>query len=325
MQYLFLFLSVILFASCQAKRDDEKAAAPILRPAAMIHYQMLYSEMEREISFPLWFNDSLIKDHKIRSITRSIYPRQKGDSLMDTTSTVPREQWTYLFKKNGTLERIYHRTFYDDRLISMFLFRYPQKTLGNFYSQVQMDSLVRFEQNTTKPLTVDRTEDMYRMYSQKNTNKDFSSYQNKESRDVLFLLHSKKKRNPLDIGKLLSPTPIDRIILGDLPYPEKIYSVENKVKEKRVRTFEYENNSVIRVVTNDFPFKSIRTFSYDSIGYCNGYIDSLFGDNTFLTQTKTQFLLNQFHTPNSVVHFKQNQESSSGFSYIENFQYELYP
>ncbi|MBU2019928.1 MAG: hypothetical protein KJ941_09810 [Bacteroidetes bacterium] len=325
MQRFFLTIVLLGLMGCQTsvKKDDEEKIK--VRPPSLIHYQMLYSDMEREISFPLWFNDSLIEAHRIRSITRSIYPRQKGDSLIDTALAVPREQWTYLFKTNGRLERIYHRTFYDDRLISMFLFRYLKKTDGNNFSQVQMDSLVRFEQNKTKPVTLDRTEDMYRMYTQKMSNQEFSSFQNKESRDVLFLLHSRKKRNPLDIEKLLHPLPYDRIIIGDLPFPEKIYSVENRVKEKRVRSFSYVNKSIERVVVNDFPFRMVRSFSYDTLGYCTGYLDSLFGDDTFLTKTKTEFILNQFKAPNSVIHFKQNQESSSGFSFVENFQYELYP
>ena len=172
---------------------------------------------------------------------------------------------------------------------------------------------------------IDRSEDMYRNYNQIKFNKLFTAYQNKESNEVLFLLRGKKVPNPLDLGKLLNPKPIDRIIAGYLPFPSKIFSVQNRVEENRVSNFKYKNKNIVSIEFIDFPFKTIRSFDYDVSGYCIGYIDSLFANEEYLTKSRTQFVLNQFHAPNSVVHFKKNKESKMGLDYVVNFQYVLYP
>jgi hypothetical protein len=321
--YLIVFLGLWLVA-CQSE-GKRKSLIKRKRPPAMINYQVMYSDLGKEISFPLWFNDTLVARQRICRIVRSIYPRIEGVTQVDTTSMVPREQWEYYFREDGSISRVSHRSFFDDQVISRFDFAYPKVKNTDLYRAVLKDSMVRFGAGDFMPSYDDNEEDLYHVYTLIEKADKYTVYRNSETGNYLFLLRDKKLKNPLEIDRLLSPTPKDKIIVGDLPSPTKIYRVENKVIERDVQKFSYHRGAILRIEKQDYPFRSERSFLYNLPGFCTGYIDSVFSDEKYLTRIKTRFLLNKMNVPNTVLHQKQNPNNVGGFVYVENFQYELYP
>lgn len=321
--YLIIFLGLWLVA-CQAE-GERKPLIKRKRPTGVINYQVMYSDLANEISFPLWFNDSLVAKERICRIVRSIYPRIEGVKQVDTTSMVPREQWEYFFREDGSIYRVSHRSFFDDQVISYFNFAYPKVKNTGFYRTVLKDSMVRYGTGDFIPVYEDNPEDLYHVYSLVEKEDKFTAYKNSETGNFLFILSDTKFRNPLAIDRLLGPTPMDKIIVGELPFPEKVYRVENKVVEHDVQRYSYDRGAILRIEKQDYPFHTDRSFLYNLPGYCTGYIDSVFSEENYLTRIKTRFLLNKMNVPNTVIHQKQNPNDVGGFIYVENFQYELYP
>ena len=70
---------------------------------------LFYNDVfESEISFPLWFNDSLVRSHRIQKITKRIFPLQFQDSVTQhfTQNAMPKEKIEYYFSERGEIERI---------------------------------------------------------------------------------------------------------------------------------------------------------------------------------------------------------------------------
>lgn len=324
MRILLIGWSLFVLFSCQSN-GKPKTLVKRERPMSMINYQIMYSDLANEISFPMWFNDSLIARNKVSRVVRSIYPRIEGVKQVDTTAMVPREQWEYYFREDGSIYRVSHRSFFDDQVISWFNFAYPKVKNTDFYRTVLKDSMVRFGSTDFLPSYDENQEDLYHVYSLIEKEDKFTAFRNAETGNYLFLVSDKKLKNPLEIDRLLGPTPMDKIIIGDFPRPSKIYRVENKVIERDVLNFTYDRGVILRIDKQDYPFLTERSFLYNLQGHCTGYIDSVFSDEKYLTRIKTRFLLNKMNGPNTVIHEKQNPNDVGGFIYVENFRYELYP
>ena len=99
------FLGVLfLLFSC-----SEEKSVPFLKKrekhrSFIINLQHYFSDDEFNVSFPIWFNDSLIRMHNIETITRSIYVSGKEyDADIEFDSDSPKEIKTYHFNKDGEL------------------------------------------------------------------------------------------------------------------------------------------------------------------------------------------------------------------------------
>jgi len=292
--------------SCQQEGKRKIFGRSHTFSASIIQNQLFFSERAMDYSFPLWFNDSLIRHHAIESVTRNIYSRNTIlNETQDSLVEFPAESICYQFNEKGFVNKVSHIYYFDDRKISQFDFFYSKAPNKNGFSSAKIDSMVEFKDNIPLPLSSSRDLEMFALYSQKQTEKDFSVFRNRLTGDYLFAVFNKNIWGALSIDAEFHPTPKDKVLLGTLLKPEKIYRVENKVKESEVIEFEYKKERITKILNYQYPFIEQRSFNYDKQGYCIGFIDSTFSEKIFLTKSVATFENNSLGSPTRIVHEKE--------------------
>jgi hypothetical protein len=317
---LTLLLGSII-SSCKSEGKRKLFNPKRTYPQSLFRNHLLFSDFANDFSFPIWFNDSLIKKNKISKITRIIYPKSlteasRGDSIL----SVPSETIEFVFTKNGTVERVNQTFYYDDRKISQYEYQYHDFPNKYGFSSAKVDSKIAVIEKFG--IDISRDAEKFALYDQKKQGKDFSSFKNRLSGDFLYSISNKALWGPLEIDKQIRPNPNDIVVLGDLYSPKKIYQVENKVNERNVVKYNYKKGNVRSIRTNEYPFHSIRNFIYDTRGYCTGYIDSTFSENNFLTRTISGFENNMIFSPTKIFHRKENSERKLTLINYEEFIFE---
>lgn len=286
---IFLFF----FCSCSERNKSFKRDKNIDNVPFLFRMNAAFTDAEKYLSFPIWFNDSIIAKNKILKVTRSLYFLDKGETqgTEELINTVPREKREYWFHPNGQIKVFKMTYFFDDEEIGSVVYTY--KTLKDkfgFAIVTKGDDLnPQFEleeEDIDFPFFVHQ--------SAKQTGK-YLAYQDVVSGDYLFYMLHKKYWGPLSVDSILKPTPKDNIVLGSPYFPFKQYKVENKVNEKDAHLFNYnaKTKGIRTIIKQDYPFDQNRTITYTEKGTCNGYIDSTFSGKLFLTRILTDFKLNK--------------------------------
>lgn len=316
---LFLF---VLF-SCQEDRKTKLFGLKKSNPPTLIYNHLLFSDFANEFSFPIWFNDSLIQLHKIEKITRNIYPKSLTSSdTYDSLYQVPSEIVIYEFDKLGQVRKVSHIFYFDDRKISQFEYVYPYAANKIGFASVRLDSMVVFKDNIPVPLNTSRDLEIFALYNSVKSEKGYSIFTDRMTGDFLYCLLDKKLISPLEIDRQFKPNPRDIILIGSPKKPEKVYHVENKINETKVKKFTYKKGKIDNIRSNSYPFHTMRNFSYDKNGYCIGYIDSTFSESNYLTRTITDFENNRISSPRKIFHKKENSEGKMSLINFEEFTYE---
>ncbi len=317
---LFLFLFALLIGCSREKSNQSNRGSK--NEATLFNMRFLFTDAEKRISFPLWFNDSLIRNNNIQKITRKIYFVDPGDSLDLKTLAmdIPREQRVYSFVKDGNLKELLVSYYYDDREIGKVHFEYKTIKDENGYAKVLLkDRSTEGSEISEQPL--DFPFELYRKVKKADK---FLAYENTETGDYLFFITDKKYYGPWSIDTILRPTPKDIIVLGKPARQEKEYKVQNRVNESDVskRSYEAKSDRIKDLVKQDYPFETKRTFVYDKQGKCNAYIDSTFSGSSYLTRVLSEIVFDKKNRPIYVIHRKENRENIVGRISIELFTYE---
>ena len=292
---------------------------------------LFYNDVfESEISFPLWFNDSLIRAHRIQKITKRTFPLQFQDSLTlhYTQNAMPKEKTEYYFSTDGEIERIAIYYYYDDREIARVGFNYTAKKDQFGYAPLE----VTFAEDLTKgkeeddyqtDKQFDRT-DNFVMHRFVINRKKYAQYQDLETGQKLFLLKNEKDWGTLSVDTILKPAKSDWIVWGTFDHPIKRYQVSKKVKEKNVHRYEYWSTGVLkqRIIEN-YPFERRRSYQYNEEHHWIGYIDSSFSENNFISTSGNIFEFDTFQRPILINHTKVIKNDKP-LGYIETFRYEAY-
>jgi hypothetical protein len=313
----------VIFFSCTENGKRKIFDLKKTNPPSLIHNHLLFSDFSNEFSFPIWFNDSMIRTNKIKKITRNIYPKRLlNKAINDTLFQMPSETVIYEFGVEGNVEKVSHLFFFDDRKISQFEYVYPYLANNTGFASVRLDSMVVFKDKIPVSLNTIRDLELFALYNFKKSDKGFSIFENRMTGDFLFCLSDKKLWRPLEIDREFRPNPKDLILLGNPLKPEKIYQVKNKINEKNVQQFNYKNGSIQVIRKDAYPFNTARYFTYDKIGYCTGYIDSTFSEDTFLTRTLSNFENNIIFSPTKILNKKENSDGKMILINYQEFIYE---
>lgn len=313
MRFAAALLLILLLLACS---DNNKGAAPenIKQPQQLIRYQFFHSELEKNLSFPMIFDRSVVHQNAIKSIVRKYFVL---DSLDNIRQINLREERRYGFN-GSTLNLMELCYYYDHREVGRKKVMYDihSKVAGYRKAYIITDSGMVSDREFVESgfhvhQLVERTGRVLKF-------KDLSSGQK------LYFLPKKAYWGALSVDSICHPRPVDRIILGTPMKPRKMYSVENKIKEKGITEFTYHPflGRVERMVTNDFPFKLTRTYFYNKHGYCNSYVDSTFSSKEFLMRTVSTIRLNKEKLPVLIVHRKETSYRQLGVTSYEKFIYE---
>lgn len=265
----------------------------------------MFSDSEQNVSFPIWFNDSVIKDNKIKRITRNIYPISSEDDL-----AAPKEIRLYDFDEQGGLLSVSIKKFYDNMIVEDVTFKYSDVKDEMGYSDVE---ILEGEHQ------IDEGGD-YSIYNKEQYLEKFLVYSNANTSNYLFYMLNKKNWGALSVDSILRPTPNDQIVLGSTFKPHKMYQVHNTVSESNVVDLVYSNEGqVINSISFEkYPFYYKRYISYSDKGYCTGFVDSTFTSDQFLMRAESTFKMNENRLPTKLA---QKKPGGGG---AEIFEYEYY-
>lgn len=305
-QVYFIFLLLTLTA-CSGKlnkhnqgNDHQNLEPNVLNLSAM------YSDGEKIISFPVWFNDSIIKRRGIQAIERTFY-YETADSTEDGSAVTPDKKITYSFTKDGLLQSMQIGNYYDNRLISTILISYSDHQEATGFAKVKLSEEIRKEDFP------------YYEFKLLQKNKQLISFESLTSNRKLFVVPNQKNWKPLIIDTLCRPGKDDIIAWGSMRHPEKTYSVQNLVEESNVREFTYVEGVLKHIDWTDDPFKIHRTFRFDKDGICTGFVDSTFSMGDFVASSNYDFELKKGLPVNVVKEVKRGELERVVFK--ETFEY----
>lgn len=317
MNWRFAFLIGVLVALLVACGEEKKPLFKRTEPRtlpfifSMAHY---FSDDERTVSFPIWFNDSLIRKHRIHFLRRTLYERQES---RDTLHHQPKEVKSYFFDKNGSVKAFELERFYDNFLIGRVHYEYLSKKDENGFALAKKK---RF-----KGQVPDLGEE-FEAYSIEQYAKKFLVYTNEQTGAYLFFMKDPTNWGPLSIDTVLHPEPQDFVVLGTPLEPHKKYRVENMVNESDVVEYTYSKRGggIKSVQFDQFPFKTKRSMTYDKDGNCTGFIDSTFSNAHMISRRVSRF---QFKDglPVQLIHQIESAKSKSHYTQKERFEYEFLP
>lgn len=275
----------------------------------MQHY---FSEVEDKISFPIWFDDSIVKQQGIKTLTRNIYALNQDTSVVN----LPRVEKKYSFDEKGELVTLEITEYYERTKVHHVTFIYDGVKDVNGFANVEIDheNHLMDEEST------------YVLYDVEQYAKSFLVYKNRADGNYLFYMINEKQRGPLSVESFVHPTPIDWVVLGTPKTPVKRYQVQNRVNESSVKKVNYSKHNP-RVETIQFensPFDYKRSIQYDKNGYCTGFIDSTFSLDQFLMRRSSKFSMDSNRLPEKIVHTSEKGNGSIGNQQLETFEYTYY-
>lgn len=316
----FLF-AVVLLSSCSSSTVGEKREVKQTYKPNLLKFPFLFIPEENNLSFPLWFNDSIIGADQITKIERKTYVFDLEDSVNILKPSIVNltEQKVYLFNAAGRVKNMRFSYFFDGEPIGHLAFRYsPESSVKGYCFAQNLD--------TTKLTDLSfglKNELQVKQHQIQNNSGRFLSFNTLNEQHNLFYLPNPAYWGALTIHSTLHPHPEDKIILGSPTKPVKSYNVRNKVLQKNVMRFHYAKGTTVlkKMTWDDFPFSTVRTFLFDKKGTCKGFIDSLFSGNDYLKRTIATIRYNTKNLPSKILFKHELKQGEQRLGRLEVFSY----
>lgn len=304
-KWVFILLAGFFIASTgcsdairKKKRYDKATMQPFL-------FRMNYflADGEKDISFPVWFNDTIIQKKRIKTLIHKTMNRT------DVKASEMRTLRIFQFDEQGKLRVVQRKKFYENVLVENVTFKYNSVIDEKGFASVEIiDSM--------NPNEVSK----YNNYNKELYHKEYIVYNNAVTGDYFFCILDDDLFEIVSADSLFDPTPRDVIQYGGPKKPLRRFQVENLVNEKNVTVFRYFSNSDLlrRVEFDNYPFYVKKEVTVDKSGVCTGFVDSTFSEKKYLNRTVSKFDLDKDHLPVKLVH--QGMKSGQ----FELFEYEYY-
>jgi hypothetical protein len=317
-QKTFFLFGLVLLSACGADEKKEEIAIPIEEGPFVFNLTTMFSDAENWISFPVWFNDSVIREKKIKEIKRRIFHISIND-LKDAEDLedIPRESRVYHFDRNGQIKSLEIAYLFDDQEIGRVAYVFTPTDIPGYFQvktlvgeQVNFDELIR--------------ELPFRQHNLIAHNAKGISFIEMETGNHLHCMTQKKYFGPLSVDSVFHPHPEDVILLGWPGKLQKKYSVVNKVHERNVHLYNYSKKGFpVAIKQSEFPFEMKRVVTYDQQSRCVGYIDSTFSEGAYLTAIISEFKLNEEGLPKKQNRFKESGSRKTRIAF-EEYEYDFY-
>ena len=307
-----LILAFFVFSCSGELRKSSEKEAKIVEPFIfdLAHF---FSEEELNISFPVWFNDSIIKKGKISSIRRMTY---MSSTEKDTLNTLLKEIKTYHFTESGQVREVEVEHYYDNILVGSMSFTIEERDKFGFSLAVGRPG--------EKVGPDEEIQEQYRIYKKEDYTEKFLVYSDLSSGDYLFYMLNETNWGTLSVDTILHPTISDLIIFGTPHKPIKRYQVENRVNEFNVVNYSYNNADYLAEITFDkYPFHYKRSILYNDLGTCSGFVDSTFSNEKYLTRRESMFHFEN-SLPVRLIHENKSGKSETGYYQFETFEYDFW-
>jgi hypothetical protein len=317
--YVIFLLSFICF-SCQEKQEKQRAVSKneIAQPI-VFNIENMWTDFEKRVSFPNWYNDSIIRSRQISAIHRSIYENPQSvryDAYPD--SVYLKEKISYYFYPNGHIQCISITSYVEGEKIGTVTFNYQNlKDKYGYNYAILSDTFSINSQLLNNHFQIDTLCFMH---------PDYLNFVEKVTGNHLFVVLNNKKIDALMIDSLFKPSFSDWIIQGNPRNPSKMYRLKNKVNQLQTSTYTYfkRNNQLMSSVKEHFPFETRRSLLINAKN-CVGFIDSTFTNGSFLYKNSFTFGGVDLNTPEKITIKKSTHEILGTWETIEFYNYEKQP
>ncbi|PHR49955.1 MAG: hypothetical protein COA32_02140 [Fluviicola sp.] len=275
---LFSFLITLLIA-CSEKQISKPNAIVKTPPVnkGVIDWEFFTPDEIKNISFPIWINDSITLKKGIQKIQISIHEFGfKEDSVFQ--DTVPSTIYEVSFSK-GQLSTIYIKEFSEEIEIEEQWFRYRQEKDSLGYSLPNVTNKVIYEGNDFLPIfsTLQNAQKYLRLKFDKKDSCTIQ-YTNTLSADKerhIFLTDS-ANWNVHFIDQMFENPEKNKYFYGIPSKHIESFRIKNMVEKEQLSTSKYfENDCIYQRSSFNNGFENRRTFIYDESGRTTGFIDSL--------------------------------------------------
>jgi len=294
------FLGIFILSCSEYRRKRGKVSTYELTPS-LFKTRYFIGGDNLNYSFPIWFNDSIITQKKIKTITHRWYSGFQEDESDASVYRLRR----YSFDESGNLLQVDQQRFYENTQVENVTFQYKGAPDEMGYAELKtIDSL-----NEEAPVE-------YTTYSKEVYNDRYAVYQNDNTGDFLFCMLHKKLQGIVAVDSLFGPTPEDIIQYG-LPYkPYRSYQIENFVKEKNVVRYRYFPSSELAYRKSEkYPFSNKVYVTVGKDGICTGFIDSTFSAEEYLNRTVSTFSYDAENLPTKLTHNGMREGNFETFEY----------
>ncbi|NRA10450.1 MAG: hypothetical protein HRT57_00675 [Crocinitomicaceae bacterium] len=304
-RYSILLFSILTLATCTGEKKRETRTPSKPSQPFIFNMELMFSDSEQNASFPIWFDDTIVKKSGIKRMTRNIYPLVGDDEV-----AMPKETRIYDFDEQGALLSVSIKKFYENMIVEDVTFNYSNVKDEMGYSDVE---ILKGEHQIEE-------EGDYTVHNKERYLEKFLVYSNVKTGNYLFYMLDKKNWGPLTVDSILNPTPTDLIVLGSTTKPQKMYQVHNTVSETNVVDLVYKNSGEVisSISFEKYPFYYKRYITYNNEGFCTGFIDSTFSADQYLTRIKSTFQINENQLPEKLI------QKKSGEGNYEIFEYDFY-
>ena len=311
-RFLILLLIPILLLACSEEKRTMFRRGKKISKDFVFEMQHFFSESEENMSFPIWFDDSLVRENKIKDIHRKIF---NLNGKVDDFASLKAEK-RYSFDDKGQLKSIQIIEYYEGQKISDVTFTYSGVKDTHGFQKVTM--------NKTNVSDIELTG--YEFYEMEQTASNFMAYVNTENGNYLFFLPNEKHWGALSVDSILGPTGEDFVVYGTPKRPSKRYHVVNRVNEFDVKTIDYANNTnnPTEIKFEREPFDYKRTVEYNKKGDCIGFVDSTFSMDRYLMRKHSRFTFENNQLPTRVTHTSARTKDNEKNFQIETFDYTHY-
>ena len=97
-RYSILLFSILTLATCTGDKKRETRTPSKPSQPFIFNMELMFSDSEQNASFPIWFDDTIVKKSGIKRMTRNIYPLVGDDEV-----AMPKETRIYDFDEQGAL------------------------------------------------------------------------------------------------------------------------------------------------------------------------------------------------------------------------------
>lgn len=274
--FTFLFLVAIgySFVGCSEVTPREKRAKTAEIKPFIFKTNYFLSGQELQLSFPNWFNDSIVKEKKVRSIVHRTFT--KGSEDMDEL----KESKRFSFDENGQLTSMHRKRYYENFVIENVVFKYTKsKDFAGYVALEIIDSLHLEEESE------------YEYYVKESYHPKYLTYTNSNSGDHLYCVLDSKLCGIVAVDSLFHPTPQDEIVYGIPSRRNKQFKIEDLVKETQVVDYVYfkKSKELQRMKRDNYPFYITKDVLVNSEGKCIGFVDSTFSGKNYLNKSLRKF------------------------------------
>lgn len=305
------FNSVIFALLLTGCGDGEKPTfrkkRTVEKQHSFLNLQRIFSPLEKEISFPIWFDSTIVEKKGIKQIIRNIYPLNETDS----TSAYPKEKWVYSFDEKGKINQVEIAHYYENTKTDEVSIFYPKGTDENGFSSANIQQKEGKIVNTLQ------------QHNKKNYGEKFLVYENKSSGDYLFYVIDPKYRGVVAIDEALSPTVQDIVGIGTPLEIKERFILKNKVEQYDKIVFKYDKTHVEKMQFDQQPFTTKRFIQYAEDGHCSGFVDSTFSGAKFLSCVNTSLQTQKDNLPVRVVHSSELNKGDAKNFRLEVFDYQF--